>query len=431
MAIHHDTPAGGIGSPLPAPNGVAARMALRNMAWVLGDKALAMAVGLLVFGLIGRTLGPVGSGHFAYATALLQVGLGLSLVVSGAALLPRFCRLQGALPGAIANVFVVRMAASLVALLTMAVYCLIAISDPQRRTISLILLLAVPLIEPFHVIATYWLSRNHNRPNIVARSGALLVRAALIVVGLRLGVEPWLLAAAWVIEAFFNAALQVAQLRRAMPHKCLRRFVRRRRASAYLAFGVRFVPALWLQALFVRIDRVMLGERMDAAPFGLYATAMQLTEVWTQVAYLIGVSLATAYLYQRIRQGRFARAFWATFGAMLAIGLGGLVGAWWFGGWVLRAVFGPQFVASYPFLLAGMTFAVLLFGNQIVQLTLTTLNRPRLLLAMWAVASGVAVLVIHFGFARLGPYAGPVGLAAGTLASWLMLVPGLLRRRSR
>ena len=30
-------------------------------------------------------------------------------------------------------------------------------------------MLAVPLIEPFYVIATYWLSRNHNRPNIVAR----------------------------------------------------------------------------------------------------------------------------------------------------------------------------------------------------------------------------------------------------------------------
>jgi hypothetical protein len=66
------------------------------MAWVLGDKALAMVVGLMIFGLIGRALGPIGSGHFAYATALLQVGLGLSLVVSGSALLPRFCRIGSA-----------------------------------------------------------------------------------------------------------------------------------------------------------------------------------------------------------------------------------------------------------------------------------------------------------------------------------------------
>jgi O-antigen/teichoic acid export membrane protein len=398
------------------------------MAWVLGDKALAMVVGLMIFGLIGRALGPIGSGHFAYATALLQVGLGLSLVVSGSALLPRFCRIGSALPGAIANVFVVRMAASLLALLVMLVYCVVAIGDPQRRLVSMILLLAVPLIEPFHVIATYWLSRNHNRPNIVARSGALLVRAAMLVAGLHFGAPVWVLAAAWVIEGAFNASLQYAQLRGAMPDKRLRRFVRRGRARSYLMFGLRFVPALWLQALFVRIDRLLLGERMEAVPFGLYATAMQLTEVWIQVAHLIGMSLATAYLYRRIRQGRFARAFFATLAAMVLIGLAGLVGAWWLGPWLLAAIFGAQFAASYPFLVAGMAFAVLLFSNQIIQLTLTTLDRPRLLLLMWAVASVVAVLVIHFGYDRLGAYAGPVGMSAGTLASWLVLVPWLLLR---
>ena len=80
--------------------------ALRNMAWLLGDKALALLIGLAIFGLIARTMGPVGSGHFAYASAMLQTGLGLSLVCAGVVLLPRFCRMHGALPGAIANVFV-------------------------------------------------------------------------------------------------------------------------------------------------------------------------------------------------------------------------------------------------------------------------------------------------------------------------------------
>lgn len=397
--------------------------ALRNMAWVLGDKALAMGVGLLIFGLIGRKLGPVGSGHFAYATALLQVGLGLSLVVSGSALLPRFCRLTSALPGAIANVFVVRLAASALATAAMLLYCQLAIGDPQRRQVSMILLLAVPLIEPFYVIATYWLSRNHNRPNIVARSGALLVRAAVIGLGLHFGAPVWLLAAAWVVEAFLNASIQSAQLAGAMPGKRFGRFVRRTRARRYLVFGLRFVPALWLQAVFVRLDRLILSERMEAGPFGLYATAMQLAEVWTQVAYLVGVSLATAYLYERIRQGNFARAFAATFSAMLAIGAVGVVGAWWLGPWLLRAIFGPQFSASFPYLVAGMAFAVLLFGNQIVQLTLTTLDRPRLLLMSWIVATLVALLVIHLGYARLGAFAGPAGLAAGTVASWFALVP--------
>lgn len=412
-------------SPLTAStaNPKALGTALRNMIWVLGDKALAMALGLLIFGLIGRKLGPVGSGHFAFAAALLQIGLGLSLVVSGSALLPRFCRMHGALPGAIANVFVVRLAASLVVLAGMLAYCLVAIGDPQRRAVSMVVLLAMPLIEPFYVVSTYWLSRNHNRPNVVSRSSALIARTVVIVVGLHYGVPIEVLAGAWVMEGLVSAAMQVAQLRSAMPGKPMGRFVRASRASSYLRFGLRFVPALWLQALFLRIDRLILGERMDASSFGLYATAMQLTEVWTQVAYLVGVSLATAYLYQRIRQGRFGLAFLRLFMGMAAIGAAGLAGAWWSGEWLLRAIFGPPFVEAYPLLLAGMGFAVLLFANQIVQLTLTTLNRPRMLLAMWAVASMVAVGVIHFGYHRLGAYAGPVGLAAGTLTGWIAVLP--------
>lgn len=410
--------------------GSASRTALRNLAWILGDKLLAMALGLLIFGLIARALGPVGSGHFAFAMALLQVGLGLSLVCSASALLPRFCRMGAALPGAMANVFVVRMAASLVSVLLMTAFCWLTIDDPQRRMVSMILLLAIPLIEPFYIIATYWSSRNHNQPNIVARCAGLLCRTAIVAVGVELGVPVWVLAAAWVIEACVNALIQMVQLRRVMVGRRFRRFVTRSRTRLYLRFGVRFVLSLWLQVLFLRLDRLLLGERMEPGPFGLYATSMQLMDVWVQVAHLLGVSLATAYLYKHIQSGRFGLAFMGTAAAMTGIGLLGLLGAWLFGAWMLRVVFGPQFEGSYPFLLVGAAFSVLLFVNQILQLTLTTLDRPLLLGGMWVVAVGVAAPVIWFGYDHIGAYAGPAGLAAGLVASWLSLVPFVPWRRT-
>ena len=170
------------------------RAALGNMAWLLGDKAFALAVGLGIHGLIARTLGPIGSGHFAYASAILQAGLGLSLVCAGVALLPRFCRMHAALPGAIANVFVLRIFASVLAMLVMMGFCWLMVDDPQRRMIAMILLLAVPLIEPFYVIATYWLSRNHNRPTVIARTSGLVVRATIVVVAVWWGAPVWVLA---------------------------------------------------------------------------------------------------------------------------------------------------------------------------------------------------------------------------------------------
>jgi PST family polysaccharide transporter len=398
------------------------------MVWILGDKALAMVLGLLIFGMIGRALGPVGAGHFAFAAALLQVALGLSLVCSASGLLPRFCRMNAALPGAIANVFAVRMAASLASLAAVSVYCLLVIDIPERRTVSMVLLLAVPLIEPFAVIAMYWNSRNHNRPNVIARASGLLARTAMVALGIAVGAGWWLLAMAWVLEAAINAFIQTLQLRQALPARPWLAFISKQRCKAYLRFGARFVVGSWLHVMYTRLDRLLLAERMPAEAFGLYATAMQLMDVWIQVASLIAVSLATAYLYRRIRAGSFMPAFFGTAGLMAAVGLTGLAGAWLFGPMLLRLVFGAPFVASQPFLLSGSALAVLLFANQIVQLTMSTLDRPMSLVVMWVVAVVVAVPAIVFGYDVIGAHAGPAGLAVGLLAGWISLI--FTRRRS-
>lgn len=396
--------------------------ALRNLAWLLGDKALALLLGLAIFGMIARAYGPTGSGHFSYGAAMLQTGLGLAMVCAGVALLPRFCRMDGALPGAVANVFVLRMGASVVAMLVMMLFCALTVEEPQRRQVAIIMLLAVPLIEPFYVIATYWLSRNHNRPTVLARSTGLLVRAAVIGIGLAWGWPIWVLAAAWVLESAVNATLQSWQARTAFAGKALRRLVRPRRVRSYLQFGLRFVLALWLTQLFIRLDRLILAEWMDPHDFGLYAAPMQLVEVWAQVAYLVGSSLATAYLYRRLTGPGRVRALLLTAAAMGSVGLVGLAAAWLGGAWLIQAVFGPAFAGSATFLVAGAAYAVLLFIDNVVDMAITAADQPWRLALKWGCAVVVALLVIWQGFPVLGPMAGPLGLGTGVVCGWLAVL---------
>src|SRR5262245_10423360 len=108
-----------------APAG-ARTTAVRNFAWLMLDKSLALFFGLTVFGLIARWFGSTASGHFAYALALLQSTLGLSLVCSAAAILPRLCRMRSGAAGTLANVFLVRMAGSVFAASVSAIFALIA-----------------------------------------------------------------------------------------------------------------------------------------------------------------------------------------------------------------------------------------------------------------------------------------------------------------
>jgi O-antigen/teichoic acid export membrane protein len=396
--------------------------ALRNLAWLLGDKALALLLGLAIFGMVARAYGPTGSGHFSYGAAMLQTGLGLAMVCAGAALLPRFCRLDGAVAGAVANVFVLRMGASLAAMLAMMVFCAFTVEEPQRRQVAIIMLLAVPLIEPFYIMATYWLSRNHNRPTVLARSSGLLVRAAVIGIGLAWGWPIWVLAAAWVLEAAVNAALQSWQARLAFDGQALRRLVRPRRVRSYLQFGLRFVLALWLAQLFIRLDRLVLAEWMNPHDFGLYAAPMQLVEVWSQVAYLVGSSLASAYLYKRLDSPGRVRAMLLTAAAMGSIGLLGLAAAWLGGAWLIRVVFGPAFEASAPFLLAGAAYAVLLFIDDVVDLAITAADQPWRLALKWGTAVAAALAVMWQGFPVLGAMAGPLGLGSGIVCGWIAVL---------
>ena len=257
---------------------------------------------------------------------------------------------------------------------------------------------------------------------MLARSTGLLLRAALVGAALAWGWPIWVVAAAWVLEAAVNATLQSWQARTAFAGKALRRLVRPRRMRSYLGFGLRFVLALWLTQLFVRLDRLTLAEWMTPHDFGLYAAPMQLVEVWAQVAYLVGSALASAYLYRRLGGPDRDRALRGTAGVMGGIGLLGLLGAWTLGPWLIRTVFGPAFESSAPFLLAGAAYAVLLFVDNVVDMAITAADQPWRLALKWAVAVAVALLVMWRGFPVLGAMAGPLGLGSGVVCGWLAVL---------
>lgn len=405
--------------PLRSP---ARTAAIRNFAWLMLDKALAVVFGLAVFGLIARTLGPVASGHMAYGLALMQAALGMSLICSASVLLPRLYRMRHGLAGALANVFVVRLGGSLLGASVAALFALLAIDDPARLTVALVTLLAVPFIEPFYTAVAYWQSRNDNRRPTITRAAGLLTRAIVVVAAIAFGAPLWVVALAWVFEAIVAACLQYSSVRGVAT---LRTFVQRvsaLRSTAYLRFGVRFLAGLWLANMFIRLDRLVLGQLMPAEAFGVYASAMQLVDVWLQVAYLIGFAAGPAFLYKLLAaNGHSARKLWHVGAGLGGIGLVGLVGALLLGEFVMRLVFGARFVAGAPYLAAGAAFGVLIFVDQLVQIRLSAGNRPLAMTLKWAAACLAAVAVQTATFDSLGAYAGAVGLAVGVLFSWIVV----------
>jgi PST family polysaccharide transporter len=402
-----------------------ATTALRNLLWLSGDKLVAVVLGLLVFGMIARHYGPGGAGQFSYGVAVLQTALGLSLVCSSAAVLPRLCQLRdGTAASSVANVFAVRLVGSLTAALVVAIYAWFAIDDPVRRTVTLVMLASVPLLEPFQAFSAYWLSRNQNKAPVLARGTGLLARLMAVMIALWAGAPAWVVALAWLIEAVITATMQSTSLRQVRPLRSLLSAIRAPRAAPYFKFGIRFAAGLWLAHLFLRVDRLWLAERMDPHTFGLYATAMQLVEVWLQVATLLAGSMAPAFLYRAVRHSSAPRDHWRTLLLLAGLGVLGLIGAHVFGPLLLTQVFGTPFAASRGYLEAGFAAAILFFIDQFVQISITANNRPGLLAAKWAGACAVAFGTLFFATSSLGGYAGPLAMALGLLAGWVVVAVG-------
>lgn len=393
--------------------------ALRNFTWLMLDKGLAIVFGLAVFGLIARSFGSAASGHLAYALALLQGALGLSLVCSAAVLVPRLYRMRRSVAGTLANVFVVRLAGSTFAACGAALFALVAIDDPLRLRVALVVLAGVPLIEPFYTAVVYWQSRNDNRRPTLTRAAGLLTRATVVIGAIYLGAPLWVVALAWVLEAAVSATLLYSTVR---PLASLRQFARRvspRRSLGYARFGARFLVGLALAGVFIRLDRLVLGHLLPAQEFGIYASAMQLVDVWLQVASMIGFAVGPAFLYKALAAPTDRWQLWRVTGFLAGLGLAGLLGASLLGEMAIRLVFGAPFAAGAPYLVAGTAFGVLVFIDVVVQMRVTAGNRPLALTIKWTAACLSAVAVQTTTYHSLGAFAGPVGLAAGIVCGWI------------
>lgn len=179
-----------------------------------------------------------------------------------------------------------------------------------------------------------------------------------------------------------------------------RRRLSRPHFGALLRFGLREYGSQVFATLNLKIDLLILAAFMAKAEIGIYSVVLGLAELFQFVPLAIGV-----VLLPKVSRREPAQA-WSVLRKSMLYTVGLLVAAlaffWAFGEWLLRVVYGSDFVAAYDLTVIVLAGSLLISLVQLANKYFSGTGRPELkmkilLLALPVKAIAMPLLIWHHG----------------------------------
>lgn len=273
------------------------RSVFGNVIWLLSERAIQVALALIVGGLIARNFGPDLYGKWQYAISLLFMATTLTYLCGSEVIVPKLVQRVDAAGRILGTAFLIRSVASVAGFLfgQLAVY--LWIKDAEVAAFIRWLLLLLLFSEPFAVVVAWFQSRTHIAPVVKIRLGALAFKALVVVTAFYLSFPAWLIALAWVGEGFCVMLLLMIIYRQGAAHKWE---FSRADARSYVKEGFTYWIGLLLMSAFLRLDRFFLAEYVGFEMLGVYSAAIQISENWFMLAAILSQSIAPRFIYAKL-----------------------------------------------------------------------------------------------------------------------------------
>jgi O-antigen/teichoic acid export membrane protein len=319
------------------------RRHLGNLSWLVADKAVRMAVALVVSATVARHLGPAQFGTFSYVLAVVAIfgaiaPLGLNAIVvrdlvddsPHASVIIGSTMLLMTITGAMAYVGVVLAIAHL---------------RPTDTTAQLITAIigAVLALKVTDACKYLFEARTLSKYVVIAESVAFVVGSVSRVVLVMM--DAHLTAFAWVM--LVEAALASLMLLFVMHRSALR--MRRlefdgQRMKSYFRQGLPLALSSVAIAVYSRIDQVMLGEMIGDDAVGVYAAATRLSEAAFVLPTAIIVTVMPAMTAYRLAEPkRYLNQFQRLYNSLVALAVVFAFVVAWLSDEIVSALFGRSY----------------------------------------------------------------------------------------
>jgi PST family polysaccharide transporter len=274
------------------------RRALINTGWLFGDRLLRMGVGLVVWMLMARYLGPGQFGSLNYALAFVSLfGAVASLGLNGIVVRDLVEEPEDA-GTTLGTALVLQLAGGLLAFC--AAVALIGLIRPDDSLVRLmVILLGSLMVFKATDVVKYWYESQVQSKYVVWVENSAFLLFAVVKILLILVQAP-LIAFVWTLfaEGVFVSIglLGMYAWREGSLHTWKGRA---RRAGQLLRDSWPLTLSALAVMAYLRIDQIMIGQMMGDDAVGIYSAAVRISEVWYFIPMAIVASVFPAIIEAR------------------------------------------------------------------------------------------------------------------------------------
>lgn len=387
-----------------------------KVAWLLVEKTVLLASGVIVGFWVVRSLGPEQFGRFSAALSVTAVLAGLATMGLETTVLRRLAARSAAPERIVASAAALRLAGTCVYILAswLASHLLFA----QDREIALVALVVAgaAVFQVSDLVGLRFQAENRYRDaslvRIAARAAGDTLRVFLIFEQASIH---WFAAAlvfesavACALFAFFGRAVLRAGL---VPAAGLVR--------SLFGDGRPVVISAILAALYARLDQIVLYNLWGAADTGRYAAAVRVSEVFNVLIVSIATVAAAAFgRAQALDEAKFDAMLLTYYRSMLAVGFAISLLLCVSAEPTIRLLYGESFQGAAPILRVHAWTVLLVFASSALEPWFY--HHAKLNYYVWKTLTALlfAVPAIYFGSLLWGP----VGTAAAVVATYFVSV---------
>jgi len=317
-----------------------------NIGWLLLARLLRMGLGFFIAVWLARYLGPEQYGWLSYALALVMLAGSLAELGLRSIVVREIVRDPERAGVLIGTALGLQCAGALLSALiaALAVLCLDENGSPLAALVSILVLRY--LFQPAALVGCWFEARVQSRVVVLGESAAFLLASALRIAMLLAGLPLQAFAWALLLESALTA-LVFAFLYRRRVSRSARLEVDWTRARALLCESWPLMLTALAIMVYFRIDQIMIGAMLDEAQVGIYAAALQLSEIWYVLPTIIMGSLFPSIVaYRATDRARFRQQMQSALDLMVLLAALIIVPLNLCAGWIVQLLYGADYAAA-------------------------------------------------------------------------------------